>query len=239
VVETDKGSGARLTRSNPMSKPTKHYGKWRIRWIDEHGERQSAVLDEFKTAQLVLRQKELEADERRRGLRDPAPTERTVEDIADYWERERAPLKRSGDDDKSILKQLRAAFGKTKLADFAGLIMAVDRYQATKAHLNVKTVANHLTLLGSLLALAHDLGWMPRVPKIKKPKVRLISQDFSYLRTSDEIRRFLIQAEAEGEQTHVLYATALYTGARERAIPEWMEEAGLDSAAPPDGHHRP
>ena len=208
-----------------MSKPTKHYGKWRIRWIDEHGERQSAVLDEFKTALLVLRKNELEADERRRGLRDPAPTERTVDDIAEYWERERAPLKRSGDDDKSILKQLRAAFGKTKLADFAGLIMAVDRYQVTKAHLNVKTVANHLTLLGSLLGLAHDLGWMPRVPKIKKPKVRLISQDFSYLRTGEEIRRFLVAAEAEGEQTHVLYATALYTGGREGEIAalEWAD----------------
>ena len=54
-----------------MSKPTKHYGKWRIRWVDEHGERQSAVHDEFKTALLVLRQNELQADERRRGLRDP------------------------------------------------------------------------------------------------------------------------------------------------------------------------
>ena len=57
-----------------MSKPTKHYGKWRIRWVDERGERQ----------------KEREADERRRGLRNPPPTERTVDEIADYWERERA-----------------------------------------------------------------------------------------------------------------------------------------------------
>lgn len=75
-----------------MSKPTKHYGKWRIRWIDEHGKRHSAVLDDHKTALLLLRQKELEADERRRGLRDPAPTERTFEDIAEYWERERAAV---------------------------------------------------------------------------------------------------------------------------------------------------
>ena len=55
---------------------------------------------------------------------------------------------------------------------------------------------------------------MPRVPKIKKPKVRLISHDFSYLRTIDEIRRFLVEAEAEEEKTHVLYATALYRGSK-------------------------
>lgn len=66
---------------------------------------------------------------------------------------------------------------------------------------------------------------MPRVPKIKKPKVRLISQDFSYLRTTEEIRRFLVATEAEGEQTHVLYATALYTGGREGEIAalEWAD----------------
>lgn len=102
--------------------------------------------------------------------------------------------------------------------------MAVDRYQAIKAHLNVKTIANHLTLLGSLLGLAHDLGWMPRVPKIKKPKVRLVSHDFSYLRTIDEIWRFLVGAEAEEEQTHVLYATALYTGS--------MTSQSLDQTTP-------
>ena len=198
-----------------MSKPTKHYGKWRIRWIDEFGRRQSAVVDDHKAALLELRQRELEADERRRGIRDPAPTERTFVDIAEYWERERIPLKRSGNDDKSILKHLRPAFARMKLSAFAGWIMAVDRYRASKAHLNVKTVVNHLTLLGSLLRLAHELGWMPRLPKIRKPKVRLISQDYCFLRTADEVRRFLVAAEQEGEQTLVLYASAVYTGARE------------------------
>ena len=208
-----------------MSKPVKHYGSWRIRWIDELGRRHSAVLDDHKAALLLLRQKELEADERKRGLRDPAPTEKTFEDIVKYWERERMPLKRSGDDDKSILKHLRSGFGRMKLSDFAGWVMAVDRYRASKMHLNVKTVHNHLTLLGSLLRLAHELGWMPRLTKIKKPRVRLISQDFCFLRTTDELRRFLAAAKDEGEQTSVLYATAVYTGAREGELAalEWAD----------------
>ncbi|MGA7120375.1 MAG: hypothetical protein WBY94_09770 [Polyangiaceae bacterium] len=34
-----------------MAKPTKHAGKWRIRWLDEHGKGQSAVFDDYKRAQ--------------------------------------------------------------------------------------------------------------------------------------------------------------------------------------------
>jgi hypothetical protein len=33
-----------------MAKPVKHHGKWRARWIDENGKRQSEVFDDFKTA---------------------------------------------------------------------------------------------------------------------------------------------------------------------------------------------
>jgi hypothetical protein len=54
-----------------MSKPVRHYGSWRIRWIDERGRRHSAVVNDHKAALLLLRQKELEADERKRGLREP------------------------------------------------------------------------------------------------------------------------------------------------------------------------
>jgi integrase len=100
------------------------------------------------------------------------------------------------------------------LADAAAWLPAVDRYIASRATLNAKTVANHLTLLGSLLRLAVELEWMPRLPRIKKPKVRLINQDFSFLRTEDEIERFLRTAREKGEYVYVLYAPALFTGAR-------------------------
>jgi hypothetical protein len=31
-----------------VSKPTKHYGAWRIRYLDEHGVRQSDVFADHK-----------------------------------------------------------------------------------------------------------------------------------------------------------------------------------------------
>jgi hypothetical protein len=34
-----------------VAKPVKHRGKWRIRWVDEHDKRQSAVFDDYKRAQ--------------------------------------------------------------------------------------------------------------------------------------------------------------------------------------------
>ena len=42
-----------------------------------------------------------------------------------------------------------------------------------------------------MLNVAVDLGWLTKVPRIRKPKVRLISQDFSYLRIDEEIGRLL------------------------------------------------
>ena len=197
-----------------MAKPTKHYGGFRVRWTDENGQRKSAVYEDRHQAALELQRRKLEVEERRRGLRAAEVAPKTFLAIAGYWEKHRAPQKRSGKDDLSILKQLHAAFDGLSLAEPAPWLPAIDKYIATKSHLNRKTVANHLTLLGSLLRLAVELEWMPRAPRIRKPKVRLISQDFAYLRTDDEVARFLRAAREEGEAVHALYATAIYTGAR-------------------------
>jgi hypothetical protein len=62
---------------------------------------------------------------------------------------------------------------------------------------NPKTVNNHLTLFISVLNAAVDLGWLAKVPRIKKPKVRLISADYRYLRTTEERDAFLRAAQAE------------------------------------------
>ena len=52
-----------------MGKPIRHRDKWRIRWVDDHGVRQSEVHDDFRTAAFALRQYEVHVDEVARGLR--------------------------------------------------------------------------------------------------------------------------------------------------------------------------
>jgi integrase len=89
----------------------------------------------------------------------------------------------------------------------------VDEFVGT-LHLSTNTVHNVLTLLVSLLKLAHDMGWLLRRPVIRKPKLRLHEQDFRYLRSEEEIRRFLAAAQEEGEGVFALFATAVFTGMR-------------------------
>lgn len=208
-----------------MAKPTKHYDTWRIRWTDETGKRRSATFTEKKTAELALRKAELEAEERRRGLRPPELQPRTFLDASEYWRTHRAPQKRSQGDDLSMLRQLEPHFGKLLLSDRAGWVIAVDQYRTHKARLNRKTVANHLTLLGSILRVAHELGWMEQLPVIRKPRVRLHSTDYSYLRTGEEEARFLRAAVPEGRMVYVLYLTAISTGLRagELAGLQWAD----------------
>ena len=44
-----------------------------------------------------------------------------------------------------------------------------------------------LTLIGSMLRHAFDLGWIVKLPRIRR--YRIPEQPFSYLRSDDEIRR--------------------------------------------------
>ena len=88
------------------------------------------------------------------GLRDPAPADRTLDQLADYWVKHRVPLKRSGQDDISILnRHLRPAFGPLKLKDIGRA--EGDRSQLERMNLDPKTVANHLTLLIAMMDFAY------------------------------------------------------------------------------------
>ena len=50
---------------------------------------------------------------------------------AEYWRQHRAPLERSEKDERSILEQLDAYFGKVLLNDdTASWVPAIDRYRA-------------------------------------------------------------------------------------------------------------
>jgi integrase len=202
-----------------MATPFRIEGKsgWWIRFTDEFGKRRKKCFEAHEEAATALALEKARVIEVRRGQRDPTPPTKRYEDVADYWAEFKVPQKRSGTDDLSIMRaHLRPFFGGMKLADIG--VETVDRYLAEKKGLSKKTVNNHLTLLITQLNLAHELRWIHRAPRIKKPKIRLFDTDYDYLRTADEIRRFLDAAEREGELVHACYSTATFTGAREGEI---------------------
>jgi heme oxygenase len=62
---------------------------------------------------------------------------------------------------------LRPAFGGLLLREIS--VERTDASAAARGHLNPKTISNQLVLLGTMLNLAVDLGWLTAVPRIKKP----------------------------------------------------------------------
>ena len=89
----------------------------------------------------------------------------------------------------------------------------VDTFAASKP-LKPKTIHNILTLLRTILKYGVDLGWLDRCPPFRKPRVQILDQEYRYLRTHQEIVRFLAAAKAIDPSLHALYATAIYTGMR-------------------------
>ncbi len=197
-----------------MARPRKHYGKWRIRWVDQDGARHSETFDSRQDAEFALQRHEIEVKEVRRGLRGLILPNKTVNDICDYWEERRVPLKRSPKDDRSAMrKHLRPLLGAVRLQDLN--VGHADLLRAERSHLHAKTIRNILTLLTTMLNVATELGWLTRAPKLRKPRVPVFSTDFSFLRTKDEIARFLRAAKAEGELPFAFYAAAIYSGMRQ------------------------
>lgn len=194
-----------------MAKPIRLNGKWRIRWTDHGGVRRSEVYDRFDIAEAQLSKKQAETWEVQNGHRFPVIPGKTFNDLCDEWLNTRALQKRSGNCDKSIIQlHLRPNLGATHLQRFDS--SHVDRYRALKSQVNKKTLHNHLTLLASMLRLGHERKWMLERIQIKKPK--LSKAHFHYLRTEEEVSRFLCAASEIDPIAHLLYAAAIYTGLR-------------------------
>src|SRR5262249_12307249 len=139
------------------------------RWTDLDGKRRKQRFARRDEANKELRRIQLEIGDVRTGVKVAPPPDRTFDELADYWIASVAPRKRSRKHDESILRaHLRPIFGPMRLREIGRA--SVDRYRATRAHLDQKTVHNHLTLLISMLNVAVELGWLVKAPKIKKPK---------------------------------------------------------------------
>jgi hypothetical protein len=99
-----------------VAKPSKHRGKWRLRWVDEQHRRQSAVFDDYRRAQTELSRRQVEAEEIKRGIRNAAPPEKIGDDLFDYWIDKRAPAQAEPKGRREHHPQaLRPAFGTMRL----------------------------------------------------------------------------------------------------------------------------
>ncbi len=191
--------------------PRKHGDRWQINWHDAAGKRRYRTFRTKKEASRALHHLNAEAEAIRAGVQAAPPEPHTFDELADYWMKHRASRKRSSKDDKSIIERhLRPNFGAMNLVDIN--IAHVDAMRSGLLHLSPKTRHNILTLLISMLRLAVELRWLADVSTIKKPK--LVEQDYSWLRTKDEIRKLLVAAQEERAGTMELYAAAVYTGMR-------------------------
>lgn len=197
----------------PMAKPTRFRNKWRIRWTDYKGVRQSDVFTHYKDAEWYLKEREIETQKIRAGLIPPPKPIRTFNELCDFWIRIKVPSKRNGKNDISIInKHLIPRFGTLLLSDFKpshGLCL-----QNALGDLAVKTVHNILTLLISMLNAAREEGWIDIVPKIKKPRVQKSDPNFRYLKSVDEIKRFLTCAKLIDPNLYQLYSFAIHSGLR-------------------------
>jgi len=211
-----------------MGTITKEKNKYRIRWKRADGTRGSLYFNCHSAAKRALSKLQAEAEEVRVGLRPPPAPDRTFGELCDYWIEHRASRKKSAKHDESIIRRhLRPTFGHLKVEDVT--LEEVDRFRKKvcpderdfsislkerklRGIVSPKTLHNILTLLISMLNMAVDLNWVKSRPNVKKPKLPRVG--YSYLRTEDDVKKFLVAAREEKQGVFELYYTAIYTGMR-------------------------
>ncbi len=207
-----------------MAKPHKHRNKWRIRWKDHLGKRRSAVFGDYHEARREQCARQAEVDAIVAGTKPAPPPDATFGELCDFWLKVKTPQKKKARDDQSIIRcHLRPAFGALPLKSLG--FAHVESFKVAKGHLSNKTVYNLLTLLGAMLRYAIKLGWLVKMPVIERPRVRVHGAEYSYLKSNEEVCRFLHAARRDGEDAYMLYATAFFTGLRQGEL------AGLRWAA--------
>ncbi len=192
--------------------PRKKGNRWEFSYIDATGKRRWETRRTKTEASRALHHLNAEAEAIRAGVRALPPEPHTFSELADYWIEKKAPAKRSGKTDKSIInRHLRPYFGDLELPQIG--VEMTDQFLIDKeGEISPKYLHNVLTLFGTMLKHAVRMRWLAQVPIIDKP--RLDEQDYNWLRTREEIRRLLVAAAEEEPGVMEMYATALYTGMR-------------------------
>ena len=161
----------------------KKRGKYQIRWTDHLRRQRTKVVGTRRAAELELKRILLRVEEERQGLKAPTCQEvPTFEVLIDEWLNRRAVRKRSRKSDESYIRvHLRPAFGGLRISEIGA--REIEKFKAERTHLTENSVNHFLSLLISMLRHAVDLGWLERLPKVKKHKSTTNSQDFKYLQT--------------------------------------------------------
>jgi integrase len=193
--------------------PRKKGNRWEINYLDATGNRRWRTFRTRKEASSAIHHLNSEAEAIRAGVRVLPPEPHSFDELANYWLEKKAPQKRSGKDDRSIInKHLRPYFGAIELPALG--VEVVDQFVVDmEDEVSPKTLHNVLTLLGTMLRQAVRLKWIVAIPPIDKP--RLQDGDYKWLRTTEEIRKLLLAAQAEDAPgVLMLYTAAFYTGMR-------------------------
>jgi integrase len=197
-----------------MNKPIKCRDKWRIRYTDHSGIRRSAVYKTFKEAELELLKAKFEVEKLKQEKCYSFDPEIKVNRLVEQYVQEKTKFKKRPKDDLSIFScHLIPFFGNLRAREITPAY--IGRYRTEKERLTGKSIRNHLILLQAVFNHAKRSGQIYYVPYIEKPKWKLDEQEFSYLKSQNEIERFLSSAKQQGEIFYILYATAIYTGLRQ------------------------
>jgi len=196
-----------------MRKPEKYRDGYRIRWKDHEGKERCKTFKAYRDAERAQTAAIAEVDAILAGRKGTPPAERKFGQLCDYWLANHAIHKRSMKDDESVIRRhLRPGLGDVSLSELGAV--HIDALRLRFDGLAPKTINNILTLLGTMLRLALELEWMLKIPRIKKPKAAYDAEDDRFLRTDEEVHRFLISAREQGDDAWALYSTAVYTGMR-------------------------
>jgi len=204
--------GALVVERRPMATMNKLGKKWRVRWFDGF-KRATQMFETQAEANLFCRKMGYEERAVKQGVMRPNPRPMSFDELCTKWLDGPSKLKRSHSHDISIIDaHLRKSFGHMGLHEITQTHS--DHFALDRAHLSSKTVHNHLTLLISMLNWAHSNWWLMEMPRLKKPKVKMLGKDFRFIATKEEIRNFLTVAARYGDHVHLMYSMALCTGMR-------------------------
>jgi integrase/recombinase XerD len=195
-----------------VAKPRKKGQRWEINYLDADGKRRWETHRTHKAASGALRQRQAEADEIRAGSKPAPPRAHSFDELVQLWYEVKHAKRTLADDKSRVRNYLKPAFGELAVHQITPRRISALERRLTRI-LQPNTIRNVLGLLRAMLNLAVEHGWLASAPKVRLP--RAPDLEYSWLRSDQEIRRFL-EAASKDPYPGVLqlFATAVYTGMR-------------------------